>query len=543
MEELINVNNRRLISMLLAVFISAAQLCAAAATPEPEDDPGAQTVTSVDGKTTVITASPASAPDDTEDDDGEETGSGVRDSAEASAQTSLGSGITMEDPTLTPPDVSTSSAALLMDMNSGRVLFSKNLDERVFPASTTKIMTGIIALEQGNMNDVVSAPYEALKDITMDDSQMGILVGEELTMDQLIKGMLVYSANDAANVIAVHIAGSIDAFVSLMNQKARELGMTGTNFVNPCGSHDDNHYTTVRDLAVLSKYAMKNEQFREIVKMPIFNMDPTNKYSMARNLVNTNLFLSTSRSSYHYYPPATGIKTGHTSQSGYCLVSSAEYDGTALMAIVMGCQNVDTKEKAYSYIDSRALFDFGFDNYAQQTIASVGDIISDSKVNEAKDDMRVAVTVESDVLALIPNRSGSIDEIETAVNLPEQLNAPIAKGDVLGAVTYTYNGIQVGTANLIATNDVERNNLLHVFHLIMGVVLSPFFLIPALLLIIIMLVAKAQKKKRERKRRIQHIKQRTSQSNESGKRTPDRNASRTERVDKETKGSNSRYKK
>ena len=120
----------------------------------------------------------------------------------------------MEDPSLTPPNVQYAQSALLMDMASGRVLYSKNLDERVYPASTTKIMTAILALEMGNMDDTVTATYDALKSITLEDSHMGILTGEELTLDQLVKGMLVYSANDAANVIAIHIAGSLDAFVS-----------------------------------------------------------------------------------------------------------------------------------------------------------------------------------------------------------------------------------------------------------------------------------------------------------------------------------------
>lgn len=555
------MKNKRFISLLLAAFISAAPICALSAptpTPQPEADTSTQIVTSVDGTTRTVT--PSGAPvsstdkprsnDDDEDGDTETTASPAPTEAAVVPQTDSGTvleaGITMEDPSLSQPDVSHSTSALLMDMSSGRVLFSKNLDERIFPASTTKIMTGILALEMGNMADTVTVPYEALKTITLEDSHMGILTGENLTMDQLVKGMLIYSANDAANVIAIQISGSIDAFVQVMNKKAQELGMTNTNFVNPCGSHDDNHYTTARDLAILTKYAMKNEQFREIVKMPIYKIPPTNKYTQERILVNTNLFLGTSRSTYHYYPPATGIKTGHTSQSGYCLVSSASYNDTELMAIVTGCQNVDTKEKAYSYIDSRNLFNFGFDNYLHQPLATVGDIVSDSKVYEAKDDMRVALTVENDAAALIPNKEGSADEVETKINLPERIDAPIAKGDVLGTVTYLYKGIQICEANLVATNDVERNNILHVIHLIGRVVASPFFFIPAIILILAILFARHQKKKNERKRRIQQMKrnrQHNAPPNETGKRTPNRNASRTERVDKETKGSNSRYRR
>lgn len=565
------MKKKRLISLLLAAFITVMPLSFsfAAPSPEPTADNTTSTVTSPDGTTRTVTSdgndvkstptatdtadtssdtettSETAAPTESTDTSDNTSQSGDTDSA-ATNVNALPDGVTMEDPSLTPPNVQYAQSALLMDMASGRVLYSKNLDERVYPASTTKIMTAILALEMGNMDDTVTATYDALKSITLEDSHMGILAGEELTLDQLVKGMLVYSANDAANVIAIHIAGSMDAFVDLMNQKAQELGMTGTHFVNPCGSHDDNHYTTARDLAILSKYAMKNDQFREIVKMPIYKIPPTNKYSTERVLVNTNLFLGTSRSTYYYYPPAIGIKTGHTSQAGYCLVSAATYNDTELLAIVMNCKNVDTKEQAYSYIDSKALFNFGFDNYTHQPLASVGDIVSDSKVYEAKDDMRVAVTVENDVSALIPSGEGNAEQITTNVDMPEQLQAPIAKGDVLGTVTYSYKGIEVGSSNLIATNDVERNNILHVFHLVLKVVTSPFFFIPAILLILLIMYARHQKKKRERQRRIQQLKknrQRSSAENETGTRTPNRNASRTELIDRETKGSNSRYRK
>lgn len=556
------MKRKRLISLLLTALLSIAPVTALSApSPSPTADTSTSTVTSPDGTTRTVTsdgqeASPSpeatsktspsptvsSSPDADTDDDTDST----QDTSQSSAsQIAIPDGITMEDTSLTPPNIQYAQSALLMDMDSGRVLYSKNLDERVFPASTTKIMTGILALELGNMEDTVTATYEALKDITLEDSHMGILMGEQLTMDQLVKGMLVYSANDAANVIAIQLAGSMDAFVQMMNNKAQELGMSGTHFVNPCGSHDDNHYTTARDLAILSKYAMKNEQFREIVKMPIYKIPATNKYSTERILVNTNLFLGTSRSTYYYYPPAIGIKTGHTSQAGYCLVSAASYNNTELLAIVMNCKNADTKEQAYSYIDSKTLFDFGFDKYTHHPLASVGDIVSDSKVYEAKNDMRVAVTVENDVSALIPSTSDA-EEITTNIEMPEQLQAPIAKGDVLGSVTYSYKGIEVGSSNLIATNDVERNNILHIFHLILRVLTSPFFLIPVLLLLLLLLYTRRQKKKRERQRRIQQLKrnrQRSSNDNETGTRTPNRNASRTERVNRETKGSNSRYRK
>lgn len=462
----------------------------------------------------------------------------------ASSPVSGDNSVYIEDPTLTPPDVSHSQSALLMDIASGRLIFGKNIDERVFPASTTKIMTGILALENlTDLNQSLTANYQALAPITLEDSHMGILIGEELTVEQLITGMLVYSANDAANVLAVNISGSLEAFTDMMNAKAQELGMTGTHFANACGSHDDNHYTTARDLATLAKYAMQNEKFREIVKMPIYKIAPTNKYLQERILVNTNLFLGTSRSTYYYYPPCTGIKTGHTSQAGYCLVSSAAYNDTNLLAIVMNCPNVDTKEGAYSYVDSKNLFEFGFDHYVQKVIAAPGDIVSDSKVYEAKHDSRVALTVENELAALIPSNENSLSEIVKTAQIPEELKAPIKKGEIIGTVVYTYHDTQIGTANLVAANDVERNEFLHIFHIAIKIATSPFFFIPVILIIIIALFANHQKKKRERKKRIQQLKRNRQKNGEGefGGRVPDRNTLRTERQRQDSKGSTSRY--
>ena len=541
---------KRIIALILAALVTALPVASfAAPSPSPAADGSTSTVTSPDGTTRTVTnsTSATSAPSSAPSATSASTSTSTETTSTQSEQTSqpvssLPDGITMEDPTLKAPSIDYAEAALLMDMSSGRVLYSKNLDERLYPASTTKIMTGILALEMGNMDDTVRATYEALKTITLEDSHMGILMDEELTMEQLVKGMLIYSANDAANVIAIQIAGSIDNFVDLMNQKAQELGMTGTHFANPCGVHDDNHYTTARDLAIIAKYAMKNEQFREIVKMPIYKIPPTNKYTSERILVNTNLFLGTARSTYYYYPPAIGIKTGHTSQAGYCLVSAAQYNDVEFLAIVMKCSDQDTRDQAYSYIDSKALFDFGFDNYSKKTIANVGDIVADSKVYEAKNDMRVAVTVENGVEALISSKAGAEENIKTVVNLPEQLDAPIKKGDTLGTITYTYNDVPIGEANLIATNDVERNNLLHIFHIIMKVITSPFFFIPAIILIIVLFITRSMKRKRERQKRMQQMR-RNRQPNETNTRTPNRNASRTERTQRDTKGENSRYRK
>ena len=482
--------------------------------------------------------------DESEETDGAASDTGAQTNFNNIADASEGTYI--EDSSLTAPDTSYSKSALLMDMTTGRMIYGKNVDVKMYPASTTKIMTCILALEKGNLSDMVTANYQALASITLDDSQIGILIGEEFTLEQLVYSMMVQSANDAANVIAIHIAGSIDSFVELMNNKAQELGMTNTHFVNACGVHDDNHYTTARDLAILARYAMQNETFRNIVKTVVYKIPPTAKYKVERILTNTNLFLSTIRSLQYMYPPCTGIKTGHTSQSGYCLVASAEYNDTNLLAVSMGCPpNTDPNdnEGSFSYIDTRNMFQFGFDNYLHQVIATPGDMVADKTVYEAKNNLRVALTVDNEVSSLIPQNVERAAEIVPEITLPEVVNAPVAKGDVIGTVTYSYKGMQIGSANLVATNDVELNYVLHVLHITLKIIKSPFFFIPVILLIIIGVAAYRRKKKLERKRRIQQIRRnrQANADNELNRRTPDRNASRTERQRSESKGSTSRY--
>ena len=410
----------------------------------------------------------------------------------------------VEEESFDAPDIQAHSA-ILMDMKSGRVIYSKNPDDRLYPASTTKILTGILALELGDISEVVTADVASLAPITNEDSHMGILIGEQLTMEQLINGMLVYSANDAANVIATHISGTSDHFVEIMNKKAQELGAVNTNFTNTYGIHDDNHYTTASDLAIMSRYAMSNDKFREIVGKKTYNIPPTNKYTTERILPSTNLLIGTGRTGKYYFSSTTGIKTGHTNKAGFCLVSSAEKDGTEFLCIVMKCASQEI-----CYTDSRALLDYGFKNYKYQNIVSAGSVVSDSKVYEAKDDERVGFTVSEDISALLPSGVELSEVIEKVEDLPEVVKAPIKKGDVIGKVSYNYKGVMVGHGDLIATNDVDRNVLLFIFHLIVAVLSSPFFFIPAILVAVLLIIRRINIMKQEKLKRLRRLHARQS---------------------------------
>ena len=398
-------------------------------------------------------------------------------------------------------------SAILVDMKSGKVLFSKKETEKLYPASTTKILTAILTLENANLDDVVVAQREAIEPITNKHSHMGILIGEELTVRQLLYGMLVYSANDAANVLAVHISGSIEAFAEMMNNKAAELGAVNSHFVNPHGFHDDNHYTTAQDLSIISLYAMKNETFREIVKTDMYTIDPTNKYKEIRYLSNTNHLVSNRRRYEYVYKKATGIKTGFTDEAGSCLVSSAVDGDTELLAVVMKCKNTTmVNNGSYSFVDSKNLLEYGFDNFKYITIIPNGDIVSDSGVYEAKNDVRVALTPEVDISALLPI-DVKMEEIEKNTVLNEKIAAPIEKGDILGTVTCVYKGEIIGTSNLVATNSVQKDYIAATIHLIVKIITHPIVLILIIVIAFVMIRARIirERKKRMRRSRLQHV--------------------------------------
>ena len=227
-------------------------------------------------------------------------------------------------------------AALLIDLNTGRAVYEQDADERVYPASLTKIMTCLLALENGNLSDVVTVSASALDDLDADSSVAGLQVGEQMTLENLLYCMMVVSGNDACNVIAEHIAGSVADFVRMMNQRAYELGCLNTHFSNPHGLHDESHYTTARDLSIITQAALKSENFRQIVDTYEYQLPDDNMRQNIPKLKTTNMLIYRSLSNTLYYPRAHGIKTGYTSQAGRCVISEATGDGLDLLGIVCG---------------------------------------------------------------------------------------------------------------------------------------------------------------------------------------------------------------
>ena len=343
------------------------------------------------------------------------------------------------------PDINAESA-LLIDNKTNKVLYSKDMNRKMFPASTTKILTAILVLENHSLDEKVTASYNAVMTIPSGYSTASIQIDEVLTVEQLLELLLVHSANDAANVLAEYTGGSIDSFVAMMNTKINELGLSDTHFTNPYGLQDNNHYTTAHDLAIIMQYCLKNDDFRKIAGQASCAIPSTNK-SEPRKYSSTNELLIAGNS--NYYPNLIAGKTGYTSEAGECLVSAAYNDNLELVGVILNSNN--------RFKDTRSLYNYGYTNFSIKNIVNEKDIITNVEVKNATKDTKNLNLLVSEDIPVLANNSDDLSKIEPQITLNNDIKAPIEDGQVLGKVSYSVNGITYST-DLIAANNVEKSN-------------------------------------------------------------------------------------
>ena len=340
------------------------------------------------------------------------------------------------------------------------VLYSKNADQKRYPASTTKIMTALLTLENvSNLDETVTSEAVDFENVTADSSNAGILLGEQVTVRDLLYALMLPSANEAAYMLARHVGGSWEQFVDMMNDRAAELGCTGTHFCNPCGLHEEDHYTTAHDLYLIAKEAMKDVTFRDIVSTVQHRMAKTNLHE-ERIIYTTNQLIFSSFQPWSY-ANCLGIKTGHTSQAGNCFVGYAEYGDAKLFSVVLGCSD-SSKEYpsvAASFTDTKKLCQWGFENFTSKTLARQGEEVTYTKVKLSTDTNQLLLTAKADVVALLP-KNLDVKELELVEDIPEEVKAPVKAGDPIGTATYRYNGTDYGTVELVALNDISRSTVL-----------------------------------------------------------------------------------
>lgn len=343
-------------------------------------------------------------------------------------------------------------SAILIDAKNGNILYENNAYKKAYPASTTKVLTALIALnnETDYSKEIIPSHY-AVYSVPAGSSIAYFSEDEKLTFEQVLYGLMLPSGNDAANIIAEHISGSIEDFANLMNTYAKELGAKNTHFLNANGLHDENHYTTAYDLSLFAREAMKSEKFREIVSTYHYVMPSTNRSDTNRDFYNTNKLLLPNNE--YFYEYATGIKTGFTSAAKNCLISSAEKDGVELICVVLGGLNTKNNKSAV-YTDTINLLNYGFEQYENYTILEENSNISTMSLKYSKNKVPLNIINESTISAsILQNSTPDFDE---AISYNYELKAPIKTGDIVGTITYYLNNSYVGSSNLIAANDVEK---------------------------------------------------------------------------------------
>ena len=361
----------------------------------------------------------------------------------------------------------TSGAAILIDNKTNRVLYDKNANERMFPASTTKIMTALLVLENCDLDETVTASYDALMNIPEGYVSAEIQGEEQFTVEQLLEMLLVHSANDAANVLAEYVGGSIKSFISMMNTKANELGLSNTHFTNTYGLQEDNHYTTAYDLAKIMQYCIQNDDFRRIAGSVSCSIPATNK-SGVRSYTSTNQLVLPDSPNYYSY--VTVGKTGFTTEAGRCLVSCAYRNDIELTCVILGGTLSDDGVSS-RFIDSITLYEYGFNQFSLKNIANPGDVITTIEVSNATSDTKSLDLAFVDSIHALVNHSDLETNYLPEIQLNSDISAPIAEGDVLGKAIYTIDGISY-ESDIVATHNVESSQLLQLILQIGGLIIA-----------------------------------------------------------------------
>ena len=365
------------------------------------------------------------------------------------------------------------TAAILIEASSGNVIFAKNSEERMYPASTTKILTVWLAITmadqfEGGLEHKFTVSENAVN-LAPDESSAKLAAGENLTIQDLCYAAMLVSGNDAATALAEGIAGSVEAFAVLMNEAAYSLGCTGTHFVNANGLHDDNHYTTAHDLAIIARVAMQNETFKAIVLRSEYTMAPDTR-NRKRVIYNGNNFVArTEGKETRYYEYATGVKTGTTSAAGNCLVASASKNGISLISVALGCPS-----DASRYSDSRKLMEYGFSQYKSTSIAEIyalnprvidirGFDLDDPGVGQLELSLRMVSTNATDRVVTTQQRIDYWVQNFSALTVTEftrDFYAPVTQGEVMGTLTYYPETGNPVVYELIATRSIAAREQL-----------------------------------------------------------------------------------
>lgn len=331
----------------------------------------------------------------------------------------------------------TAAAAVLMEARTGVVLFGKNADQRREPASITKVMTAIVALERGDLADIVTVSSRAA---SVAGSSLGLRAGQQMKLEELVRATMLRSGNDGATAIAEHIGGSVEQFVAMMNTRARTMGLSGTRFANPHGLSAPGHYTTARDIGAMCARGLAMPKFADIVG----STELWSSKLVGDEVVGSTLVYNTNRLLWSYQG-ADGVKTGTTSAAGHCLAASATRDGLQLIAVVL--------KSGARFNDSARLLDYGFQNFVRHDIADAGQEVAAALVSRGVA-ASVGMAPAGAVHAVV--RTAALGQLTTVIDCPERPQAPVLAGQRLGWLRVLVGPDEVEAYPLYATNGVRR---------------------------------------------------------------------------------------
>ena len=360
-------------------------------------------------------------------------------------------------------------AALLVEKETGEILYEKNAHEKNYPASITKLTVALLVFEaidagQLSLDQPITAHESAFEGLSIYGSTAGIKVGEVLTVEQLLQCMLIVSANEACNILAEAVCGegNISQFVQRMNERAAALGCENTHYVNTSGLHDPDHYTTAWDIYLITRALMPYEKFMEICNSKSAEIAETD-HNQRHVLHSTNRLISNWRELGYLYRDAQGIKTGSTEEAGHCLVSSAVRGDRQLVSVVLGAEKItladgkSTLTKSFS--ETIRLFDYGFGCFSRREVVSADELVREVPVALSSEANYVVAHPAESITRMLPTEL-DLSELTRDITLPDSVDAPIAAGDELGEMTVSYNGTVYGTVKLLALSDVSASWLL-----------------------------------------------------------------------------------
>ncbi len=389
------------------------------------------------------------------------------------------------------PELS-AAAAILMDTETGDIYYEQNIDEQRAPASTTKIMTALLVIEaiengQFTLDDSVAAYDDCQRGMDEDSSNASPIIepGEILSVRDLLYCAMLVSANEACNILAEYTAGSISDFVTMMNEKATELGCTNTHFANPSGLEDSDHYSSARDMALIAREAVTHDSFVALCSSSSYTVDATN-INDSRSLTNTNKFVDPDSS--YYNADVYGIKTGFLEVAGGCLVTAIEKDDIGIIAVILG--DVVDDDGDYRYSDTAALFTWLYDNFSYRQVLSSTDSVIKVPVTLATSDT-ISGRPDESITVLLPN-DFDMDSLEYEYIIYSErdatpLVAPVSAGTILGEVAVRVGDRVFGTVNIVATNTAELSKSVYLKSAVKSVLQQP--IIHKLLVILIIVVA------------------------------------------------------